>query len=342
MTSIAGFELADGPPPGEGGMAQLRRARRTRSLPGFPAMQRVVLKMVPVDQEEQLESLEREAEALLEIQRTAPSPDAWSVGGAAIARIQPVDCSPMGQLVYSGIGRMEGSLHGPQVERAFIALEDVPGISLWSYVEGTPGRALSHEHASLIALRLANAMEWLNTSPRILHNDLKPQNIIIGPGASPFRVTLVDFGVSLRLNEFGEVEPGQHRMAYWGVEEYMSPEKLLARRGTPPSKLDWRSDLWSLATVTQFMIGCVSAQPSGSGRKPPLLETVSEPLRSFLTEALSADPCDRHWNWLQVKQDLEACVTAYRRTIPKPASPGKFPALLRTAANLINLARVRS
>ena len=306
-------------------------------------MQRVVLKMVPIDQEDQLEALEREAETLIHLQTFAAGFRELAKTGIGIAHIQPVDRGPDGHLVYSAIEKVHGLRHGSDVERAFIAMDDIRGMSLWSFVEATPERSLSIQHTALIGLRLARLMECLHHDAKILHNEIKPQNLIIGPGASPFRITLVDFGISLTLDEYREVEPGQHGMAYWGVEEYMSPEKRLARKGTPPASFDWRSDLWSLAAVMHYMLGYTPGVTSGAWGKEGVAGSIPEPLSSFLKRALSENPRDRHWNWQQVRQELEECVRTFQN--PSGRTSAESPllaAIVRSALDLINTARARS
>lgn len=73
----------------------------------------------------------------------------------------------------------------------------------------------------------------------VVHRDLKPQNLVLTPG-SPFRVTLVDFGLAAQMSTTsGLTATG----AVVGTPAYMAPEQV--RGGT----LSPRTDLYSLATV---------------------------------------------------------------------------------------------
>ena len=79
---------------------------------------------------------------------------------------------------------------------------------------------------------------------RIVHRDIKPQNILVGDGHSV--VKLCDFGLAMSTDE-----PPPYEAA--GTLWYMAPEMLLEK-----PDYDERVDLWSL--------GCVMAELINNGR----------------------------------------------------------------------------
>ncbi len=96
-----------------------------------------------------------------------------------------------------------------------------------------------------------NHVHWIG----ILHGDLKPQNIMLGPGRGG-DVKLLDFGVA---HEMAQLVPanGHHP----GTLAYMSPEQLLGDALGPPS------DMYALGVVLYEML---------TGRLPHAGTTVAE------------------------------------------------------------------
>lgn len=313
MPSIHGFALGT-QRPGSGGMGEVFVAKRLRPLPGYPAGQPVVIKMAPVEQQQWVAALRREADILAHL--GSFDSRLLELQGVGMAHVQPLDVSAAGTPTYYAEDVVEGwhETNGPAA-RALIALEDVRGISLGKYVAQRLGKRLTDHESCQIALRLARLLEILHEDGRVLHNDIKPDNVVIGPGARPFKITLVDFGISLRLDERLKVYPGQHSMAYWGGHDYVSPEKIAGQHKTPGAQLDWRSDLWSLAALLLFMSGrsqLLKRGPEGKCELPP--NSAPEPLLSVLHRALDPIPGARLASWAQVKEELQQCLRVLRDT----------------------------
>ena len=306
MASIKGFELKGRA--GVGGMGELFFATRTQSLPGFPAGQPVVLKWVPNTDHRWLAALFHELEVLCHF-REVNLARLGALYGVGIAHVQPTGVDAEGKWSYLGEGVVEGDdWEEPEpVQRTFVVLDDIKGTSLKEYIEEKKGRRLGDREASVIALRLSRLLRVLHEDARTLHNDLKPDNVIIGPGADPFRVTLIDYGIAIPLNDDLEAGRQPHELAYWGVQEYMSPEKRRGARDTTGTQLDWRSELWSLGAVTLGMLGRAEVLRRDPATIPASLEGIPPPLQAFLSKALAASPSERYASWDQAEEDLRAC-----------------------------------
>jgi predicted Ser/Thr protein kinase len=144
----------------------------------------------------------------------------------------------------------------------FMVLEYVEGRSL---AELKPGE-LSPERAIEIMLQVARALEHAH-SLGVIHRDLKPGNILIGPNGT---VKVVDFGIARLLDD---AEPNERA---YGTLHYMAPELL--RRGPA----DARVDLFAFGATLFYLL---HGQPPFGGLRPDevlgRLLAVDEPMPSL-------------------------------------------------------------
>ena len=141
----------------------------------------------------------------------------------------------------------------------FLVMEYVDGASLADLLE--QGRKFSVAEIAGIgrqaALGLAAAHE-----ARLIHRDVKPDNILIEEG--PLRVRVADFGLARALDEdFRISQPG----LLVGTPNYMSPEQV---DGKP---LSAASDLFSLGSVLYTL--CTGSVPFQSETMSGLLRAPS-------------------------------------------------------------------
>lgn len=122
----------------------------------------------------------------------------------------------------------------------FISMAFVDGPDL-HHVLGECGK-LPLERAHSIAIQLCEALDAAD-SEGVVHRDLKPQNILIGPGD---HVYVSDFGLakSLESSTSGMTRTGQ----YLGTPRYMAPEQV----ETGP--VDNRTDLYALGLILFEML----------------------------------------------------------------------------------------
>src|SRR5262245_61769248 len=122
----------------------------------------------------------------------------------------------------------------------FIVMERVDGVNLTLHMSRT---MMTDAEIMEISRQVAVALEAAHEKG-IVHRDIKPGNIMVGPGGT---VKVLDFGLARRFKmpETGEVTlygstmPGRPL----GTANYMAPERILQ------GPLDPRSDLFSLGVL---------------------------------------------------------------------------------------------
>ena len=144
----------------------------------------------------------------------------------------------------------------------YMVLEYVAGRTLRERLQGQERlKALGEAEALEIAAEIAAALEYAHARG-IVHLDLKPENIILGPEGAK----VLDFGMASRRGESSPSSPG-------GTLAYMSPEQL-ARRTTSA-----RTDIWAFGVL---LLECLTgAHPSSDLG-----------LRKYVQKNLASDPID--------------------------------------------------
>jgi eukaryotic-like serine/threonine-protein kinase len=120
---------------------------------------------------------------------------------------------------------------------------------------------------------LAHALAGLEAAHAagVIHRDLKPDNIFVDAETSPWKVTLLDFGLALQLEsaEARLTRPG----AMMGTPSFMAPEQF---RGSPEDATD-RLDIYSMGMVAWTML--VGESPFDEDTAPRLmLRHLTEPV----------------------------------------------------------------
>jgi serine/threonine protein kinase len=136
----------------------------------------------------------------------------------------------------------------------------------------------------------------------VLHRDLKPQNIMVGPFGE---VLVMDWGLSKVMAEVQEARPqpggtlageGTGHGTVLGTPGYMAPEQS---RG---EKLDQRADVFSLGAILRFL---------GSDNHS------SRAVSAIAEKAMAEDPAQRYGS----VQELAADVAHYLDGLPVSAYP---------------------
>ncbi|MBI2911647.1 MAG: protein kinase [Chloroflexi bacterium] len=216
---------------------------------------------------------------------------------------------------------------GVDQARPFIVMEYLEGTSLQEEL-GRRG-ILPLDEIVAIGLQLASALAYAH-SQGVLHCDVKPQNILIGPAAGGTRglrwqVKLADFGIARALDR-----PAADDGPPLGTVEYASPEQILNQPLGPAS------DLYSLGVLLyQLAAGRLPfTAPTGQelARKhvheeppPPDLVSPRVPpgLSSLILRLLAKQPSRR----LSSATELEALLFAQQQSSASLTGPLAMPDL---------------
>jgi serine/threonine protein kinase len=199
------------------------------------------------------------------------------------------------------------------------------------------------EQAARIMLQICRALEAAH-SERVIHRDLKPQNIMLDSGG---RVYVMDFGIARSAYLPGMTQTG----ALIGTPEYMSPEQ---GRG---EKLTERSDLFSLGIIFYELLTGKSPYYSDTPlatlwkrmtekATPPAVvdATVPQALSSIVVKALEIEPKNRFASAQEMAQQLEIwlgpSVGSSTIIVPTPRTAAYWKWASATLAMLLLLAAV--
>ncbi len=183
------------------------------------------------------------------------------------------------------------------------------------------------------ALELAEALEAAHRS-RLLHLDLKPSNIVIGPDGKP---TIVGFGLALTPKHAADHPPVA--TAFAETVAYMAPERARAQGGVSAT-----ADIYSLAAIVyELLTGKTPFHPSGDftadvealqahrPTNPGLLRLdVPDTLSAALLKALDSKPDRRFASMNAFAQTLRR-IRGRNLSTKKTKAPGtkgpRFPGL---------------
>ena len=231
----------------------------------------------------------------------------------------------------------------------FIAAELIEGVTLR---ERLVAGGMELPEALGIVLQCSRGLEAAHQA-RIVHRDVKPENIMVRPDGL---VKVVDFGLA-RVSEGGQESAAEASRAgaLIGTPRYMSPEQA---RG---QKLDARTDIFSLGAVLYEMATGEPAFPGattaevfaallGSVSRPPseCVQGVPEELDAIVAKALQKDREARYQTMqefaaglrdLQQRPETRRAALTYKKRAPPRASsqrPRRMPrGILITATALI-------
>jgi serine/threonine protein kinase len=190
--------------------------------------------------------------------------------------------------------------------RAFYCMKFVEGHTLAEHVadKSLPERLRLLE-------RVAEPLDFAHVRG-FIHRDLKPENIMIGAfgevlimdwGLAKIGARSPDAGIPNRLGSTQATSRDTVQGSILGTPGYMSPEQ--ARAG---SKVDHRTDIFSLGAILWFMLG-------GSAPDKDSRVNLPRPLRAICAKAMAADPNARYPS----AGALNADVASYLRSAPVSA-----------------------
>lgn len=183
-------------------------------------------------------------------------------------------------------------------DRLFFTMEYIPGKTLEEHMRD----GLSLSDALKIARELCAGLAALHAT-RIVHRDIKPNNIKITPEG---RTVLFDLGIAKDTSRPGATVPG----LVLGTPDHMAPEQLLGRSITPAT------DVFAVGLVLYEMLTGLSL-PTGSDttlsearQKTPKPSDVAESIPDWLDRVtmacLDPNPRKRYQDAGELLKDLEA------------------------------------
>jgi serine/threonine protein kinase len=204
-----------------------------------------------------------------------------------------------------------------------MVMEYVSGGSLGQRLE-REGRLAEAEAVQIIS-QAGAALQWAHER-RLIHRDIKPDNILLGGDG---KAKLADLGLVKNLDDTGQLT---HALDYLGTPNFMSPEQFKDAR-----KADARSDLYSLAATLYMTVtgeipfrGRNSHDIAGIYKKkldgdiaPPcqVVPELSARVSDAILQALEVDRKKRH---ASVRKFLASLT---EESVTLPAAAGKGPVL---------------
>ena len=138
---------------------------------------------------------------------------------------------------------------------AFLVLDYVAGESLAAYQRRQPMGIFSLEATLEILAPLASALDFAH-GQRVVHRDIKPQNVMIPEEALTSRhneVKLIDFGLAAELLPDADSDSSRlstaEKRRISGTIPYMPPEQILGK------SQDGHTDQYALAVMAYKMLG---------------------------------------------------------------------------------------
>jgi serine/threonine protein kinase len=201
----------------------------------------------------------------------------------------------------------------------YLVLEYLEGPTLEKLIEQKV--RLSPYLSLLIAWSIADALEYGYTSPhKIIHRDVKPNNIIIPIQPQGARPKLIDFGVAKVLAAFyptltatGEIK---------GIPFYIAPEQIQDTKG-----VDFRADIYSLGATIYHMLAGIPPYHQASSQAIGVLkailrkeftplekvvEDVPGEVETLVTKAMASQPQDRYASFAELKEALQKAIMVER------------------------------
>lgn len=147
---------------------------------------------------------------------------------------------------------------------------------------------------------------------RVIHRDIKPQNLFLTPGPSGFQTRILDFGLAKTLSSPGHLT---QTGAIVGTPLYMAPEQVLGRN------VDERTDTFAFASVLyEALLGFPPVRATEFSEilsdilhAPPLPPSrfaswLTPEIDASFANALSKDPAERPEKLVAWAENLAGCL----------------------------------
>lgn len=202
--------------------------------------------------------------------------------------------------------RIVDLLHaGTEGDAEFLALEFVPGTTVYDSIKGERGGPWSVVQTARLMSQVAEGLGALHAQG-IIHRDLKPANIMVTPERE---AKLLDLGLALIPGEAASSSPPGGVV---GTPDYISPEQV-----RDPASADARSDLYSLGCCLYFVL---AGRPPFDGgttlnkiyrqrlEEPEPIERLTDQVPTLFAEIvrrlMKKDPASRPASAEEIRRDL--------------------------------------
>lgn len=161
---------------------------------------------------------------------------------------------------------------------------------------------ISEKEAWKFAHDVAAGLAYLHDQNGIVHQDIKPGNILIDDDG---KYMITDFGISTKLHKsvrmtLRQAKEMQNINYGCGTPEYMGPERWPSEGYIPPAKPIFASDIWSLgATLYELLTGQVPYIETGGAMQrttkvlPVISCKCSKELKKLIYRCLSEKTWER-------------------------------------------------
>ena len=198
----------------------------------------------------------------------------------------------------------------------YFVMEFVAGYSVGDWIRRKT--ALTEEDALSIGVCIADALAYAWETQRIVHCDIKPDNVVIDADGT---VKVVDLGLARSIRELG----AQQTDEIMGTPAYIAPEQALGAR-----RLDFHADMYSVGAMMYHMVTGRTMFDGGTDTEVlnsqvgqqvsdifDLNQDVSEGFCWVLEKLLMKEQDNRYSTW----EDLLADLDRVKEGLPPLAEP---------------------
>ncbi len=205
---------------------------------------------------------------------------------------------------------------GEETEDAYIVMELISGTTLRKLIDKDKGEPIFAEAALLLIRPVLEALSHAHSNG-LIHRDVKPENILIGPGGD---IKLSDFGIAHIAGMTEMTVTGQ----ILGSPAYMSPEHVEL------VELDARADIFSLGIVLYEL--AVGRQPFAGNSPHAVLKRIMDgqfddpinvvpsvglPVANIIRKCLQPNPNDRYNTVSALIEDVDQALSCLEIKSPK-------------------------
>jgi ribosomal protein L7/L12 len=233
-----------------------------------------------------------------------------------LAMLHKQGAKGLAQLLHLGVNLKEF----PYVTTAFVEGDDFDNF------REARGGTVPHEQVCMLGDLALNSLEGIHAAG-FTHNNLKPNNMIVGAGEEGLEVTLLDPCVpNVLLSAPGRVKNIRRLMA-WSCTGRVIAEEFAAY--TAPEVVTGGLDKASPQSDMFALGGVLYRLATGTQPRPFNPAALPGPLRPILSRCLAAQPSDRPGSLDEIRQALElASQQSADEPVAVATAPGPAPDLL--------------